>query len=53
MATIIKPIPTLRGKDAKIFNKKADEAFKNRGDAIVIDEHIKEMIKILKKANML
>lgn len=28
MATYTRPIPTLRGEDAKIFNKKADEALK-------------------------
>ena len=53
MATYTRPIPTLRGEDAKIFNKKADEALKNRKNAIVFDEHIIEMKKILKKANMM
>ena len=30
MATYTRPIPTLRGEDAKIFNKKADEALKKQ-----------------------
>ena len=53
MATYTRPIPTLRGEDAKIFNKKPAEALKNRKNAIVFDEHIIEMKKILKKANMM
>lgn len=53
MNTYIRPIPVLRGKEAEIFNKKADEALKNRENAIVFDEHIIEMKKILKKAGML
>ena len=39
MATYTRPIPTLRGEDAKIFNKKADEALKNRKNAIVFNEN--------------
>lgn len=53
MDTCNKPIPTLRGKDAEIFNKKADEALRNRKNAIVFDDHVIEMKKILKKANMM
>ena len=41
MATYTRPIPTLRGEDAKIFNKKADEALKNRKNAIVFNENEK------------
>lgn len=52
MVLKFRPIPTLRGKDAEVFNKKADEALKNRKNAIVFDEHIIEMKKILKKARM-
>lgn len=52
MAIPIKSIPTLKCKDAKRFNKKADIAFK-KSATIDFSKQAEIARAILKKANML
>jgi ribosomal protein L7/L12 len=52
MAIPIRSVPTLKGKEAKEFVKKADEAYKNRA-SIDFSEEIKKSRIILEKAGML
>ena len=52
MALEIKPIPTLRGKEAERFVKEAERAYRNKGKTD-FSKQVKTARAILRKANML
>lgn len=53
MAMTIKAIPTLKGEEAKRFNKEAENALRERKTSKGCNDQITKTREVLKKANML